>query len=263
MELDVLLKVAVDAALRGGEEIMQVYKSEEFEVEHKEDHSPITLADKRANAVINELLQPTDIPIISEENKEIDYKQREPWDRCWIVDPLDGTKEFINRNDEFTVNIALIENSQPILGVIYVPVTKMLYAAIVPQKKLWKQKMVVQNKPITEEEPFSRPNKKNLQRLVVLKSRSHLNKETDKLISELRATKPNIELVSVGSSLKFCLLAEGKADLYPRLAPTMEWDTAAGHALCKAVGIDLIGTLSNKPLRYNKKELMNPSFIVI
>ena len=263
MELDVLLKIAVDAALRGGREIMEVYNSKEFGVEHKEDHSPITLADKRANTVINELLEPTGIPIISEENKEIDYKQRESWERCWIVDPLDGTKEFINRNDEFTVNIALIENSKPILGVIYVPVTEMLYAAIVPKDKLWKQKIVVQNRPITEEEAFSRPRKTINHKLIVLKSRSHLNKETENLINELRASKPNIELASVGSSLKFCLIAEGKADLYPRLSPTMEWDTAAGHALCKAVGIELIGTLSNKPLRYNKKELINPSFIVI
>src|SRR5690606_30033678 len=119
------------------------------------------------------------------------------------------------------------------------------------------------NKPITEEEPFFRPKKNTNHKLIVLKSRSHLNKETENLINELRASKPTIELASVGSSLKFCLIAEGKADLYPRLSPTMEWDTAAGHALCKAVGIELIGTLSNKPLRYNKKELINPSFIVI
>lgn len=263
MELEVLLKIAVDAALRGGKEIMQVYKSEDFGVEHKVDHSPITMADKRANAVINEFLLQTGIPIISEENKEIDYAQRSTWERCWIVDPLDGTKEFINRNDEFTVNIALVENSEPILGVIYVPVTEMLYASIVPQKKLWKQKMLVQTTPITEEDPFFRPKKTTNQKLVVLKSRSHLSIETSALVNELKATKPNIELLSVGSSLKFCLLAEGKADLYPRLSPTMEWDTAAGHALCKAVGIELIGTLTNKPLRYNKKEMINPSFIVI
>lgn len=263
MELEGLLKIAVDAALRGGKEIMQVYKSDEFGVQHKVDHSPITLADKRANAVINELLLPTGIPIISEENKEVEYAKRASWERCWIVDPLDGTKEFISRNDEFTVNIALVENSIPILGVIYVPVTEMMYASIVPQKKLWKQKMLAQSNPITEEEHFIRPKKKTNQKLVILKSRSHLNPETDILIKELRASKPNIELLSVGSSLKFCLLAEGKADLYPRLAPTMEWDTAAGHALCKAVGIELIGTSTNKPLSYNKRELINPSFIVI
>ena len=263
MELEVLLQTAVDAALKGGREIMEVYHSNEFGVERKEDHSPVTLADKRANSVINEILLPTGIPIISEENKEIEFTQRETWNRCWIVDPLDGTKEFINRNDEFTVNIALVENSIPILGVIYVPVTQMMYASIVPRKNLWKQKMIVQDRPISEQVPLSRPRKSTNQKVVVLKSRSHLNIKTDALINELRATKPNIEVASVGSSLKFCLIAEGKADLYPRIAPTMEWDTAAGHALCKAVGIELVETLTNKPLRYNKKELINPSFIVI
>src|SRR5690606_40871851 len=123
----------------------------------------------RANAVINEFLLPTGIPIISEENKEIDYAQRSTWERCWIVDPLDGTKEFINRNDEFTVNIALVENSEPILGVIYVPVTEMLYASIVPQKKLWKQKMLVQTTPLTEEDPLCRPKKPTTQHMIVLK----------------------------------------------------------------------------------------------
>src|SRR5690606_6468712 len=263
MELEVLLQIAVDAALIGGREIMEVYHSNEFGVERKEDHSPVTLADKRANAVINEILLPTGIPIISEENKEIEFNQRETWNRCWIVDPLDGTKEFINRNDEFTVNIALVENSIPILGVIYVPVTQTMYASIVPRKNLWKQKMIVQDRPISEQVPLSRPRKSTNQKVVVLKSRSHLNIKTDALINELRATKPNIEVASVGSSLKFCLIAEGKADLYPRIAPTMEWDTAAGHALCRAVGIELVGTLTNEPLRYNKKELINPSFIVI
>src|SRR5690606_24277986 len=163
---------------------------------------------------------PTGLPIISEANKEIEFNQRETWNRCWIVDPLDGTKEFINRNAEFTVAIALVENSLPIIGVSDVPVTQMMYASIVPRKNLCKQKVGV------------------------LKSRSHLNTETEILINELKASKPNIELVSIGSSLKFCLIAEGKADLYPRLAPTMEWDTAAGHALCRAVGIELVGTLT-------------------
>lgn len=263
MELEGLLKIAVDAALKAGEQIIRVYNSDRFEVEHKSDHSPITVADKQANAVINELLLSTEIPIISEENKEIDFEQRKSWKRCWIVDPLDGTKEFINKNGEFTVNIALVENGQPILGVIYVPVTQMLYAALVDQKKFWKQKMTFQSKPVTEEDMFIRPHKRNQNRVVVLKSRSHLNFETKALIDQLKTSKPNIELSSVGSSLKFCLLAEGKADLYPRLSPTMEWDTAAGHALCKAVGMDLIATSTNKTLTYNKKELINPSFIVI
>lgn len=263
MELEGLLKIAVDAALGAGSEIMSVYNTTEFGVEHKNDNSPITLADKRANNVINKILLKTGIPIISEENKEVAFNERATWDRCWIVDPLDGTKEFINRNGEFTVNIALIDGSEPVLGVIFVPVSNLLYASIVPQKKLWKQKLTQQEHLITEQEPFLRPKKTTNQKVVVLKSRSHLNTETEILINELKASKPNIELVSIGSSLKFCLIAEGKADLYPRLAPTMEWDTAAGHALCRAVGIELVGTLTNEPLRYNKKELINPSFIVI
>lgn len=263
MKLEALLKIAVDAALLAGKEIMEVYESDEFGVEHKEDHSPITLADKRANEVINTLLLKTGIPIISEENKEIAYKERSTWKRCWIVDPLDGTKEFVNKNDEFTVNIALVENSKPVLGVIYVPVTALMYAAIVPQKKLWKEKMITQERPITEEKSFLRLKRTTNKKVILLKSRSHLNLETSIHIEELKATKPTVEIVSVGSSLKFCLLAEGKADLYPRLSPTMEWDTAAGHALCNAVGVELIDTETNNPLRYNKKRLINPSFIVI
>lgn len=263
MNPEALLKIAVDAALLAGKEIMEVYESQEFGLEHKEDHSPITLADRRANEVINTLLESTGIPIISEENKETAFKVRETWKRCWIVDPLDGTKEFVNRNDEFTVNIALVENSKPILGVIYVPVTALIYAAIVPQKKLWKEKMVTQKTALTEEKPLSRIKRIATHKSILLTSRSHLNTETTTLIQELKASKPSVEVLSVGSSLKFCLLAEGKADLYPRLSPTMEWDTAAGHALCRAVGIELIDTLKNKPLRYNKKELINPSFIVV
>src|SRR5690606_40403215 len=170
MELEVLLQTAVDAALKGGREIMEVYHSNELGVERKEDHSPVTLADKRANSVINEILLPNGIPNISEENKEIEFTQRETWNRCWIVDPLDGTEEFINRNDEFTVNIALVKNSIPILGVIYVPVTQMMYASIVPRKKLWKQKMIVQDRPISEQLPLSRPRKSTNQKVVILKS---------------------------------------------------------------------------------------------
>jgi 3'(2'), 5'-bisphosphate nucleotidase len=258
-----LLEVAIRAAVFAGAEIMNIYSSD-FEFSLKSDLSPITLADENANVIINDILRTTLIPIISEENKQVDYNERVNYDSCWMVDPLDGTKEFTKKNGEFTVNIALIKNKKPILGVIYVPVTKTLYYGVVADKKSYK---VALNSHSFGSEIFTNsklliPSLSIDNNLIIVASRSHLNSETKLYIDNLEQSGNKISLISVGSSLKFCLLAEGKANVYPRFAPTMEWDTAAGHAICNAVGLKVMQTDLNKELEYNKENLLNPFFIV-
>tara|TARA_R100000935_G_scaffold58703_1_gene97151 strand:- start:7714 stop:8646 length:933 start_codon:yes stop_codon:yes gene_type:complete len=256
-----LLITAIKAAIQAGNEIMKVYATD-FSVEHKGDDSPLTQADKNANEVINSFLLKTNIPIISEENKQTDYTIRRNWEQCWIVDPLDGTKEFVKRNGEFTVNIALIKNGVPLLGVIYVPVSKELYFTNAVGSKSYKyvvEDETIQIRELLETATEIKPLDSKTPPIKVVGSRSHLNDDTKKFIETL--TK-EVEIVSKGSSLKFCLVAEGKAHLYPRFAPTMEWDTAAGHAICQAVGVKVVKTKSGKPLKYNKKNLLNPYFLV-
>ncbi len=256
-----LLITAIKAAIEAGNEIMNIYATD-FDVENKEDDSPLTLADKNANDVINSFLLQTNIPVISEESKQVPYTTRKNWDQCWIVDPLDGTKEFIKRNGEFTVNIALIKNGTPLLGVIYVPVSKELYFTNAVGTKSHKHVVVDQNiniREVLETASVITPLQDKNPPVTVVGSRSHLNDDTKNFIENLDGP---VEIVSKGSSLKFCLVAEGKAHMYPRFAPTMEWDTAAGHAICKAVGIKVVKTTSGKPLKYNKKDLLNPYFLV-
>lgn len=259
------LEIAIRASLEAGKEIMSVYNSE-FEVELKEDNSPLTEADNRANDSINSYLISTKIPIISEENKQTDYSERKNWKLCWIVDPLDGTKEFVKRNGEFTVNIALIENGKPILGVIYVPVKKELYYADVIAKTVFKS--IVESRDVSidtiiEKAVVISSKKEPKDKIKIVGSRSHMNTNTLEFIENLKnSTKKEIEIVSKGSSLKFCLVAEGYADVYPRFAPTMEWDTAAGQAICEAAGVEVISLETNKPLQYNKENLLNPWFKV-
>ncbi len=258
------LKIAIQASLKAGKEIMQVYDTG-FNIEYKDDKSPLTEADKKANDIINSYLIPTRIPIISEENKQINYNVRKNWKTCWIVDPVDGTQEFIKRNGEFTVNIALITDGKPELGVIYVPATKVLYFADVNLKKAYKTVLDVHETTIKEvlakSKPLS-PKSENSNIVQVVASRSHISQETLDYIKMLKAKGKDVEIVSKGSSLKFCLVAEGKADVYPRYAPTMEWDTAAGQAICNAVGINVISKQTNKSLLYNKENLLNPWFLV-
>ncbi len=256
---------AIYAAIDGGKAILKVYDSRDFGTEIKEDNSPLTLADIASNKAIMSHLNVLDIPIISEENKEVDYGHRKQWTRCWLVDPLDGTKEFIKRNGEFTVNIALIEDGKPIFGVIYVPVTKELYIGQVSEKKAYK--VVLDEKHhfdlamIQKRHEIGFKNSTNGE-ITVVGSRSHMNEDTKAFIDQLKEQYKEIEIVSKGSSLKFCLVAEGSADLYPRFAPTMEWDTAAGHAICKAVGLQVISRQTDQELRYNKEDLLNSHFVV-
>lgn len=264
MILNKNLETAIKASLEAGKVIMQVYDTT-FQVEEKQDKSPLTEADKQANNIINTYLLPTQIPIISEENKQTDYSTRKNWESCWVVDPVDGTKEFIKRNGEFTVNIALCKNGNPQLGVIYVPVTKVLYIADVTNKIAFKATLNSHNtslEEILQEAKPLKPKENTTNKIQVVGSRSHMNEETKDFIENLKKQGKEVEVVSKGSSLKFCLIAEGKADFYPRFAPTMEWDTAAGQAICYAVNCKVISHETNKPLRYNKENLLNPWFLV-
>jgi len=258
------LEIAILAAIEGGNEIMKIYTGN-FEVEYKDDKSPLTQADKNANELINSHLAFSGIPVISEESKELPYAVRKHWQSCWIVDPLDGTKEFVKRNGEFTVNIALVEQGRPKLGIIYVPVEKLLYYGIVDEGKSFKV-VVDPLKPgldaIINFAREIRPSKHKKEEIRVVGSRSHMNDETLDFVEGLKKQFDRVEIVSKGSSLKFCLVAEGNADIYPRFAPTYEWDTAAGQAICEAVGLQVLSANSKDPLIYNKENLMNPGFIL-
>jgi 3'(2'), 5'-bisphosphate nucleotidase len=262
--MDKYLQIAIMASLEAGKVIMDVYNTA-FEVEIKDDKSPLTEADKRANIIINLHLEKTEFPLISEENKQIDYQIRNQWSTIWVVDPVDGTKEFIKRNGEFTVNIALISNGIPQLGVIYAPATKVLYFADVNKKQAFKAELKTHNESINtvlKNANSMQPKKTDSNLVRVVGSRSHMNIDTLEFIKSLETKGKKTEIVSKGSSLKFCLIAEGHADVYPRFAPTMEWDTAAGQAICDAVGIEVISRETNQPLLYNKENLLNPWFIV-
>ncbi|HEY3645643.1 MAG TPA: 3'(2'),5'-bisphosphate nucleotidase CysQ [Gammaproteobacteria bacterium] len=246
-----LLAPLLDIARAAGEEIMRIYAGE-FSVEMKQDMSPVTDADLAAHKVIVADLNriTPGIPVLSEESAGIPFTERSRWDSYWLVDPLDGTKEFINKNGDFTVNIALIQGGTPILGVVYVPVTGMSYYGCVGvgafkrdkdgQTSPIKVRTLIEGKPVK-----------------VVASRSHRGELLDGYLAKLG---PH-ETVSRGSSLKFCLVAEGAADVYPRLGPTSEWDTGAGHAVVLAAGGQVIG-MDGRPLPYNSKDsLLNPHFI--
>jgi len=251
-----LLILADQIAQSAGQEILAVYnKTGNIDVTVKEDNSPLTEADRRANKVIVAGLSEavSEIPILSEESEQLDFSERRGWDRYWLVDPLDGTKEFIKRNGEFTVNIALIEQGRPLLGVVHVPVTGVTYRGLcgVGASKTANGTSIAINCRRIE------PGQKALK---VVASRSHRAPELDGLLDRIRSQFSDLELVSMGSSLKICLVASGEADLYPRLGPTCEWDTAAAHAVLLAAGGSLVDPQFNE-LRYNSKaELLNPYF---
>ncbi|MHA6280375.1 3'(2'),5'-bisphosphate nucleotidase CysQ [Salinimicrobium sp. CAU 1759] len=258
------LRTAIEAAIAAGKEIMKVYLKEDFQVEIKSDESPLTIADKRANDIINEFLRSTGIPIISEENVELSYEERKQWKECWIVDPLDGTKEFIKRNGEFTVNIALVSEGIPQLGVIFAPALDLLYFTLVLDRKAYKNSVpsgALDVDYLLKSAKEIRPVTKS-KHIKVIGSRSHMNQETLNFIEELKKAEQEVQVVSRGSSLKFCLLAEGEAHYYPRFGPTMEWDTAAGQAICEAVGFSCKFNDSGKSITYNRENLRNDNFVV-
>ena len=234
------LYIAIRAALDAGKAIMDIYTDPEsdFGIERKADNSPLTKADKKAHAIISMALSVTPFPVLSEEGKEKPFAERSGWDMLWIVDPLDGTKEFIKKNGEFTVNIALVKEGVPV-DYGYQPSMD-----------------EIKTKAIRLPMPMGH------QGVVVVASRSHQTEETTAFIENLRKQGQPVTLISSGSSLKICLVAEGTADVYPRFAPTMEWDTAAGHAIARAAGCEVYHIDGKTPLKYNKEDLHNPWFIV-
>lgn len=233
-------------------EILDIYNNPNMWLEEKPDNSPLTEADIASNKIICEMLneQYPNIPIISEENKAVDYEVRKNYDTYWLIDPLDGTKEFIKRNGEFTVNIALIKNGSPIVGVVSIPCKQMVYYAT---KNYGAFKM-----DLATGEKTSLETRKNNGNLTIVCSKSHLNKETTDFLEKFS----NYETVSVGSSIKFLLVAEGSADIYPRIAPTMEWDTAAAQIIVEEAGGKVLQFDSKEPVIYNKENLLNPYFVV-
>jgi 3'(2'), 5'-bisphosphate nucleotidase len=258
-----LLSTAIRAAYEGGLEILDVYESD-FAVETKDDKSPLTLADKRAHTKIAQILKPLELPVLSEEGKSIDFDERVAWKRFWMVDPLDGTKEFVKRNGEFTVNIALIEDGKAVGGVIYVPVKKDLYFGAVGlgsyKVEEYDGSAFDWDELTAEARKLPAANGSGKYRAVG--SRSHMSPETEAFFERLKEEHGEIEIVSMGSSLKICLVAEGVADIYPRFAPTMEWDTAAGHAIAKGAGKNITDHETKQEMRYNKANLLNNWFIV-
>lgn len=257
------LKIAIEAALEAGKAILDIYHSDDFQVEIKGDNSPLTKADVASHNVIMSHLKATDIPVLSEEGKAIPYNERKDWSQLWIVDPIDGTKEFIKRNGEFTVNIALIENQKTVIGVIYVPVLGDLYFST---SEMGAFKVSVDLEDYNVDTLVSQASKLPLERedktFTVVASRSHMSPETETYVSEMREKHGDVNLISKGSSLKLCMVAEGQADCYPRFAPTMEWDTAAGQAICEHAGFEVIDWSTKERMLYNRKELLNNWFLV-
>lgn len=255
-----LLNTVNEIAIAAGQEILAVYNSDNtIEVSTKQDDSPLTDADRRAHCLIVEQLGrlTPDVPLLSEESDTIDYSVRKAWQRYWLIDPLDGTKEFISRNGEFTVNIALIENTKAVAGIVHVPVTGVSYFGGIGIGA-WKQDAIN-----SKAQPIStRSMQENLE-VCIVASRRHLGEELNGLVGKIEAHFGKTSLLSMGSSLKMCLLAEGSVDIYPRLAPTCEWDTAAAHGILAAAGGEIVDR-QFQPLRYNSKsDLLNPHFLAL
>ncbi|MCR8848737.1 3'(2'),5'-bisphosphate nucleotidase CysQ [Rossellomorea sp. SC111] len=252
-----MLNDVIEIAIGAGKKVLEVYEAP-YTIHEKADKSPLTIADQLSHEHIKTELSKLSpgIPLLSEEGASIPYNERKNWSSFWLVDPLDGTKEFINKNGEFTVNIALIQGNRPVLGIVYAPVTDTLYFAdknkgaykVMAASSLEKRKQVKINTASS-----------GVKRIVI--SRSHLSEATQEYIDDLQRREGKLEFTSIGSSLKFCLIADGSAHYYPRLAPTMEWDTAAGQVIVEEANGQVIEYETGNPLVYNKKDLTNPSFL--
>ena len=257
------LETAILAALEAGKDILKIYHTGDFDIEIKGDNSPITKADTASQKAIMRYLSKTNIPVLSEEGKAINYMERKNWKHLWIVDPIDGTKEFINRNGEFTVNIALVENQKTKIGVIFVPADGVLYFST---KTMGAFKSSVNPENFNFKTIISSARKLPLERedptFTIVTSRSHMSPETEAYVQDMRDKHGKVNLISKGSSLKLCMVAEGQANCYPRFAPTMEWDTAAGQAICEHAGFQVIDWKTKSPMLYNRKELLNNWFLV-
>lgn len=279
--------VSIKAAIEAGHAILDVYHSADFEVEKKDDKSPLTLADRRAHDVIIQHLSRFDIPILSEEGKDIPYEERKSWEKFWLVDPLDGTKEFIKKNGEFTVNIAMIVHNRPVAGFVFVPDKNILYFAsgqfgsyMIDLSRLdGRLSAILANNEgqfdLSETEaaeilsalidrstklPINQPADRPY---TIAGSRSHSTPELEVFVEEKRGEYGEVEFISAGSSLKLCLVADGRADIYPRTGPTMEWDTGAGQAIVECSGGKVLQYDTDQPLLYNKENLLNPWFVVV
>lgn len=243
-----LQQIAITSAEKAAVKILEIYNDNSYDISIKNDKSPLTDADKASNQILIDDLRKTGLPIISEESKYEDFNLRNKYTSFWMIDPLDGTKEFINRNGEFTINIALIEYGIPVFGVVHCPcLDKLFYGG---------EKMGAFLKTNQKINQLKNREKTDVSKMVI--SRSHLNKETIEFIDTIK----NVETIKMGSSLKFMSIAEGLADIYPRFGPTMEWDTAASHAILKGLNIEVLDMELNTPLNYNKENLLNPHFIV-
>jgi len=262
-----LLRAAVPAALEAGKAVIEIYAhpDAEWEVEKKADNSPLTLADRTSHAIILRHLAATGCPVLSEEGAHLPFAERRAWKQLWVVDPLDGTKEFLKRNGEFTVNIAFVEDGVPVAGVIYVPATFTLYFGVTGFGAFKVGDVTAFHNEVelirgAQRLPVERAADADY---VVVASRSHLSPETEEFIDHLRRRHPALRCISAGSSLKLCRVAEGSAQFYPRFAPTMEWDTAAGDAIVRASGGEVLDAADSLPLRYNKEDLHNPWFVAL
>ncbi len=276
MDRNALLLTALRASVRAGLATLEVYQTD-FEVEHKADQSPLTVADRRSHAIIARALAGTKIPVLSEEGKSLPYAERRDWRRLWIVDPLDGTKEFIKRLGEFTINIALVEDQRPTLGVVYVPVKRTLYFGRLEDGAFRlddSEALATLAAGESDPDPSAAiaglkaratelPDDLNVHApFVIVGSRSHATEELHAFVAQRRQELGEVRFVSAGSSIKYCLVAEGRADVYPRLGPTMEWDTAAGQAIVEAAGATMLRHDTGSPMRYNKEDLLNPWHVV-
>jgi 3'(2'), 5'-bisphosphate nucleotidase len=257
-----LLEIAIKASLEAGEAIIDIYNSNDLNIDVKSDNSPLTKADIASNRVIMKFLTATGIPVLSEEGRAIPFEERKKWEQLWIVDPMDGTKEFIKRNGEFTVNIALIENGKVKMGIVFSPVLKDLYFGLeglgsykVSGVSRFSDDLLLKGSRL--------PLRKDRSVYTVVSSRSHMSTETENFINELKVKHGEVKLTSIGSSLKLCMVAEGSADCYPRFAPTMEWDTAAGQGVCEYAGCQVVDWTTKKTMKYNREDLVNNWFVVV
>ena len=256
------IRLALSASLEAGKAIMDIYEGEDLGVEYKEDASPLTRADRAAHHVIMRHLEPTGIPVLSEEGKHMPFEDRSEWDELWIVDPVDGTKEFIKRNGEFTVNIALVRQGRVAGGVVFAPVLGHVYVGVVGEGAWRLEVPTVADVEVAWNDRMALPMDIERRPFTVVASRSHMSPETQAYVEEAKSIHGEVNLISKGSSLKLCMVAEGTADAYPRFAPTMEWDTAAGQAVCEAAGCDVIDQNTGEPMRYNREDLLNAWFLV-
>lgn len=287
MIINKYLLASIQAAIKAGNAILEVYRSSDFKVEEKADKSPLTIADKLSHETIIKNLAEFSIPILSEEGKDISFEVRRKWDVYYLIDPLDGTKEFIKKNGEFTVNIAVIHGRKPIAGVVYLPdkgilyfaseeigayrtdirrITDFMNRATETNRRLVQlsagdiDQMLLDLLGLSTKLPLNQTADRPF---TIVGSRSHATPELEAFVEKKRQEYGEVEFISAGSSLKLCLVAEGRADIYPRTGPTMEWDTAAGQAIVEFSGARVFKYDTDEPLDYNKEDLLNPWFMVV